>query len=525
MDTRLVLSLAGALIAGRATAAVEGAVVDERGAPIATARVRLQGTATATETDERGRFHLPAGAAGAVLAAAKEGYLNAGVRLRHVQVPYRIVLPALPRARTPARSWTAADGPEREACARCHPSIAGEWSGSAHARAATSRLFLAVYDGDDRAAAGAPAYRHDFPQTDGSCAACHVPGMAADAPFASNPRHATGAAAGGVFCDFCHKVKAVGVDASGGKPGVLSMTVLRPGRGADLLFGPLDDVVGRPDAYQPIYRRSQFCAPCHQGSFWNVSAYSEYQEWAASAYARQGVQCQDCHMRATAGPPRRFATAAAGGILRDARTLSSHALAATDDLELMRAAIDLQASVSREGSELRVRVSVRNVGAGHHFPTGSPLRNLVLLVEATDGRGAPLPLRAGPRLPRWAGEGAPAEGNYAGLPGRGFAKILADAAAYPAEGREHAFAQAYPAPFWRPAVLASDTRLPAGGSDVSEYRFGAGDGPLRVRTRLVYRRAFRSWGRLATIAGDLELATTDSSIDGQAIAVSQGREP
>jgi hypothetical protein len=514
MRARLLVAVA--LLLGRAAHAAEisGTVVDDRGAPVAAAHVRLRGTTLGTATDGDGRFRLPfARAPGATLAAAKEGYLNAGVPLAKTRGPYRIVLAALPRATSGHHAESAG------ACARCHPAIGAEWATSAHARASSDPLFLAAYDGVDRAA---PAYRRDFPQSDGNCATCHVPALAADAPFATDPRHLAGAPAG-VPCQLCHQVQDARVDITGGKPGVLSLTLLRPA-GREVLFGPLDDVIGRPDSYQPLFRRSQFCAPCHQGSFWNVSVYSEYQEWAASDYARRGVQCQDCHMRSAAGPPRRFALQKAGGILRDPRTLSSHAFAATDDVELMRGAVDLHAEANSDGGELRVRVSVRNAGAGHHLPTGSPLRNLVLLVEATDGRGRPLPLTAGPRVPRWAGEGAPADDNYAGLPGQGFAKVLAELAAYPADGaRGRDFAPAYPTPFWRPAVLASDSRIPAGATAVSEYRFGAGDGPLRVRTRLIYRRTFRSW-RMGTDTGDLELAGTETSIDNSGQR-RLGREP
>ena len=56
---------------------------------------------------------------------------------------------------------------------------------------------------------------------------------------------------------------------------------------------------------------------------------------------------------------------------------------------------------------------------GHHVPTDSPLRHVMLVVEATDADGKPLPLQRGPTLPAWTGD-------YAGQPGALYAKILQD---------------------------------------------------------------------------------------------------
>jgi hypothetical protein len=47
-----------------------------------------------------------------------------------------------------------------------------------------------------------------------------------------------------------------------------------------------------------------------------------------------------------------------------------------------------------------------------------------LLVQASDGQGQALPLVAGPTVPAWGGVGDQTKGYYAGLPGKGFAKVL-----------------------------------------------------------------------------------------------------
>jgi hypothetical protein len=502
-----------------ARVSVEGVVVDERETPVALALVRLQGTEFSTSSDASGAFRLsfPAGAGVGVIAAHKEGHYIGGQRFSP-GARQRIRLELLPPADERPREWVSAQGSDAEACGRCHGELSSEWAGSAHAKSATSPLFLAAYGGTGAGdgAGGTPAYRRDFPNAAGNCATCHVPALALDAPFAARPDAATGTPAEGVLCDFCHKVRHASVDPSGGRPGVLSLDVHRGSSERDVLFGPLDDVVERRDSYLPLYRQSTYCAPCHNGTFWNVRAYSEFEEWAASSYAEQGVQCQDCHMRAPPGPPRRMALAEEGGILRDPATLSSHALMGEDAREFRRSSVALSVETKLEPASLSVRVSVENVSGGHHVPTGSPLRHLLLLVEVADAEQRPLALLSGGRVPMWGGEGTHAQ-DYAGRPGKGFAKILRDVVEYPADRRRgRSFEPVVPAPYWRPTSVVADTRIPAGAIDVSSYDFALGSAsarPFSVKTRLIYRRVFRSWVGLGAIEdNDLELAVAQARV-------------
>lgn len=503
-------------------------MVDVEGRPLAGARIRLQATSSSTVTDEGGSFTLaapPDGSPGA-LAASKEGYFNGGGKATPDAARRRIVLEAIPRGDDPSYVWRSPRPPAsargepadtRAACERCHPALVSEWEQSAHATSATNALFLAVFEGKDRSGrpTGGPGYRLDFPRSDGNCAACHVPGLAVDAPFGSNPLRARSAAAG-VSCDVCHKIRDAAVDDSGGRPGVLSLRFVRPAPGKDAFFGQLDDVTAGPDAYLPLYRESRYCAPCHHGTFWRVRAYSEFAEWAESSYAKRNVHCQDCHMKLRTGP-RRFAVEKEGGVVRDPATISSHVQYGLNDENFMKDAVTLSTRAERQGDRIRVHVSVRNSGAGHHVPTGSPMRNMILLVEARDPRGSPLPLLEGERVPDWAGKGSPTRGDYAGLPGKGFAKILADLVEYPADPRlGRRFSRVQPAPYWRPTAVVSDNRIAAETTDESHYVFAAKDAPaarFTVRTRLLYRRTFRSWGALDRIkAGELELANATTTV-------------
>jgi hypothetical protein len=90
--------------------------------------------------------------------------------------------------------------------------------------------------------------------------------------------------------------------------------------------------------------------------------------------------------------------------------------------------------------------------------------------------------RAGPVLPEWCSSGDPANGNYAGLPGKVFVKLL-----------EEIWTGVSPtAAYWNPTRVVMDTRLGAFKSDVGDFLFIAPDsGDVRVEAILLYRRAYK----------------------------------
>lgn len=167
---------------------------------------------------------------------------------------------------------------------------------------------------------------------------------------------------------------------------------------------------------------------------------------------------------------------------RDPATIFSHLMPGATDSTLLATTATVEVEAHREADGLRVTVRVTNSGAGHHIPTDNPLRNVILLVRATDADGVPLTLLDGPTIPAWGGVGDPAEGYYAGLPGVLYARILADF--YTGETPTYAY--------WRQTVLISDNRLPALATDETRYRFAlpADDGSITVDVQLMLRRAF-----------------------------------
>ncbi len=129
-----------------------------------------------------------------------------------------------------------------------------------------------------------------------------------------------------------------------------------------------------------------------------------------------------------------------------------------------------------EGDVVTVEVRITNDKTGHHVPTDSPLRHLILVVGAVDAKGNSLPLVDGPELPDWTGD-------YAGQAGRYYAKILED----------EWTGEVPTAAYWRDINLVEDTRLAAFATDVSQYSFAAPEGgDVSVEVRLLFRRAFQA---------------------------------
>jgi hypothetical protein len=380
-----------------------------------------------------------------------------------------------------------------------------------------------------------PGFMLDNPNRAGNCATCHTP-VAAKMPNVQNcgwsgchasttsanayqildpgvfPLDLTGDAGEGISCEFCHKTGEVRISKKTGlpyedMPGILSMRLYRPSEGEDLFFGTLDDVVRTDleqprDTYLPLMEESEFCAGCHHGVMGGVVGnmqvtggvliYSSYSEWLDSPYSdpETGQSCQDCHMPASDSDSAYVVFPAKGGIARPGSQVHNHQMPGANDADFLQNAVTLTAtasittSVTTRGTAQRrqalVEITLVNDQTGHHVPTDSPLRHMILVVRATDAAGKALSLESGPLLPDWAGD-------LADQPGKTFAKVLQD------EWTGETPTGAY----WRPVKVVEDTRLPALGVDASRYRFDlptgvpASDEPVTIEVQLIYRRAYQ----------------------------------
>jgi hypothetical protein len=364
---------------------------------------------------------------------------------------------------------------ESQTCAECHANHL-EWQADAHGQAAVNPRFLTMYKGTDvhgnesviqRDASGlplppdpaqsyyGPGFKLDYPDRTGNCAACHTPAastlepdntcgwsgchtdftasMSEQVPPGVSPTSLSGAAAEGISCDFCHKIGDIILDPNtelpySARPGISSIKLYRPYEDQDLFLGTFDDVPGF-DSYLPLQEESAFCAPCHYGVFGGVSGshdvtggvqiYNSFGEWLESPYSdpETGQTCQDCHMPAV--DYMYFVFPEKGGLPRDPNRIHNHLMPGATDETLLQNSVTMETSARLAEDEVLVEISVTNDQAGHHVPTGIPLRHMLLVVQARDDKDNLLPLRNGSTLPAWTG-------NYANQPGRYYAKIIED---------------------------------------------------------------------------------------------------
>jgi hypothetical protein len=262
------------------------------------------------------------------------------------------------------------------------------------------------------------------------------------------------------------------------------MRLYRPTSGGaeQLFFGPFDDVTRRV-SYLELEKKSQFCAPCHQFSFWGTPIYESFREWLESPYPAQGIECQTCHMKPTG--VTYFVYPEQGGLIRDPALIASHLQPGASDETLLQNTVAMTLSAVEVDSSLQVTVAITNTEAGHHVPTDHPGRHLILTVLATDLLGQALAQQDGPVVPEWGGD-------QAGLPGKAFAKVLRDVQS----------GESPVVTYWKQALIESDNRIPAMEGDVSAFTFAlpAAGGPLTVTAELRFRRTFqevmdtKGWG-------------------------------
>lgn len=506
-------------------AEIRGVVLDERDLPVSAATVRIQTTSNQTQSDEQGHFMLADLEEGkaVTVSAWKDDYYCA--KIEKVVPPSNDVGLTLRRYQTNDNvnyEWVPPTGDN--SCYSCKPGVTQVWlDNDAHARSATNPRFLSMYNGTDLDGNQSPftryavlrdygriplrpepnqpyygpGYKLDFPETAGNCASCHTPSSAIEAAYSVDPNQLAGIDLFGIHCDFCHKIADIQLDPITAlpypnMPGVLSMDIRRPFPEDEdryqLFFGTFDDDnVPEEDTYLPLIEQSQFCASCHFGIFWDTVVYNSYGEWLESPYSdpQGGKTCQHCHMPSPTifeGQAITNVAPGMGGVERDPMRIHAHTFPGATNVELLQNSVSMQVDAKLDDNQLLVTVNITNDQTGHHIPTDSPLRQMILLVNAIDANGRILDFQDGSVIPDWGGIGDPTQGYYAGLPGKAFAKILAEL------WTEISPSGAY----WNPTRIVSDNRLPAFASDTSTYHFSPTESyPITVEVKLLFRRAFK----------------------------------
>jgi hypothetical protein len=421
------------------------------------------------------------------------GYAFRNSPSRRDSAPVEIGKRPLPEKDNEQYAWVepGPDPTKSQNCGNCHAEIYREWAASGHARSATNRRFLNLYDGSDwngKAGAGWSLLA-DHPDGAGVCTACHAPSVDFSDAAYYDLRMAVGTGAHGVHCDYCHKIAQLTSDQFGFTHGRFALGLLRPSEG-QLVFGPLEDVKRDEDRHSPLYRDSRYCAACHEGIVFGVHVYSTFSEWLQSPARKEGKACQSCHMLPTGSMTN--VAPGQGGIERDAATLGNHRFFAGNRLDMVRSCLKLTIQLAHTpgGTEANIELSAANVG--HRVPTGFVDRNLVVVLEAFDAADRRMPHQSSDSvLPAVAGS------DLVGLAGRLYAKQLCDF-----EGHQ-------PAPFWRAQPDFVDSRLVPGREDRMHARYLSS--VCRVRLRMIYRPF---WPQLATTKGwpDDALVVWDKSL-------------
>ncbi len=521
---------------------ISGTVVGPAGA-VAGAIVHVQGSDNQTTADSGGKYALKGfkGSNPVILTAWAEGYYVGWVKLDPRAPDFgdgtdvTVTLKPLYESDNVKYPWFSFGGVEGTAsCGLCHREYE-EWQADAHSQSAVNPRFLSIYQGTDVHGNKSqavrfdregkalppdpdlpyygPGYRLDEPLRAGNCSTCHTP-LAAKIPNQKNcgwsgchtdltseranglidhgvlAAPLSGTAAEGISCDFCHKIGDVILNPDTGlpkadMPGILSYRLYRPDEGQQLFFGTVVDV-NRRVSYLPLQSESRFCAGCHYGVFGGVVGhgvvrggtliYNSYGEWLESPYSdpQTGKTCQDCHMPVVDSDY--FVFPEKGGIARSYVELNHHTMPGASDEKLLQNSVTMTSSAQRSGEQLEIEVSITNDQTGHHIPTDSPSREMILVVEATDAAGNVLQLVEGPVLPEYSG-------NFAGQPGKSFAKVL----------RDEWTGEMPTVAYWRPVTIALDTRLAALATDITRYTFALpAEATAQVRVRLLFRRTFQA---------------------------------
>jgi hypothetical protein len=275
------------------------------------------------------------------------------------------------RATTLGRTVTSDQFDPPEVCGGCHADIYAQWKGSMHSNAWTDPVYRAALRHASKASGG---------KTDPFCMGCHTPiGVVTHEASPSGERMSP-IADRGVQCDVCHNIS----QSRGIGNGAYVLTPKL--RGRPLKFGPFNDAMSpyHDTAYSRLHTQSEFCGQCHDVThpFTRVPLERTYSEWRDSAYAGEGIQCQDCHMKSVRGAATSFSKVReriythyfVGGNALVPRLLADEAHAQRAEEMLKSAArVDIFApAVAAPGSQQTIRVRVSNVGAGHKLPTGFP---------------------------------------------------------------------------------------------------------------------------------------------------------
>ena len=268
-------------------------------------------------------------------------------------------------------------------CRNCHNSIFDQHSQSMHGKSFDNPVFQAQY------------FEELLPnvKTDASlsgeakgCIVCHAPISYITSGHIVK-KDQVDPEMSGITCDFCHTIRGY-KDKSPGNGNYISSP-------SEQKLGTLMNKSTWHHTYSELHTKSEFCAICHNAvNHHGLEIKSTYTEWKNSQFAKDGIQCQDCHMNAmgflVGGRPVYESGMAARMTL--GRTpyrpkLYTHNFPGAHSRIQVVGAVTLDMEVDEialsAGNELAISVFVNNARTGHKMPSGSAdLRLLFLELKA-----------------------------------------------------------------------------------------------------------------------------------------------
>lgn len=252
-----------------------------------------------------------------------------------------------------------------EVCGRCHRDILAAWKSSLHSKSIEDRLFQDSLE-ETKSRFGEGVGKR--------CLGCHAPVMAYSGDRAFQDKVTWE----GVTCDFCHSIVQVDMQ-NAARPYRLHVGFTK--------FGPLKDTSSRAHgvSFSNLHTNPIVCAGCHDSRNENgLMVLSSYSEWQESSFAADRSSCLNCHM------PRVKGRTVDAKVRHSEGAVNLHEMPGGHSVDQLNKALLARLTAQREDGQLHVKLFLRNRGAGHMVPTGSPLRKLVVAVQVSTAGGPDL---------------------------------------------------------------------------------------------------------------------------------------